>query len=200
MLSFNKHIKSLCRKACQKLNAQAQISNYLAQTKKNEFFNLIIKYQFSYSSLIWIFCSSSLNNLVNRIHERGLRLINNDHVSFFQDILEMTMKKKIHQNNLKSYAKEIYKFLNGLPPPIMHAAFMIRNNKYNLRKFQFLHSTNKRTAKYRTENFTYRGPQIWNLVRQNLKIRLLFEFLKRKLENGRVKIVHAEFVKLIFNK
>ena len=28
------------------------------------------------------------------------------------------------------------KFLNGLPPPIMNDAFMIRNNKYNLRKVE----------------------------------------------------------------
>ena len=35
-----------------------------------------------------MFCSRSLNNLLNRIHERALRLSYNDHVSSFQDILE----------------------------------------------------------------------------------------------------------------
>ena len=75
----------------------------------------------------------------------------------------MTKEKKIYQNNLESLAKEIYKFLNGLSPPIMHDAFMIRNNKYNLRNFQCLYSTNKRSAKYETETVTYRRPQIWNL-------------------------------------
>ena len=33
-LSFDKHIKSLCRKAGQKLNALAQISNYLTHDQK----------------------------------------------------------------------------------------------------------------------------------------------------------------------
>ena len=163
-LSFDKHIKSLCRKAGQKLNALARISNYLTHDQKRLLLNSIIKSQFSYCPLIWMFCSRSLNNLINRIHERALRLIHNDHVSTFQDILEITKEKTIHQNNLECLAKEINKFLNGLSPPIMNGAFMIRNNNYNLKNFQCLYSTNKITVKYGIETVTYRGPQIWNLV------------------------------------
>ena len=110
-LSFDKHIKSLCRKAGQKLHALARISNFVTHDQKRLLLNSIIKSQFSYCPLIWMFCSRSLNNLINRIHERALRLIHNDHVSTFQDILEITKEKTIHQNNLKSLAKEIYKFL-----------------------------------------------------------------------------------------
>ena len=127
-LSFDKHIKSLCRKAGQKLNTLARISNYLTHDQKRLLLNSIIKSQFSYCPLIWMFCSRSLNNLINRIHERALRLIHNDHVSTFQDILEIAKEKTIHQNNLQCLAKEIYKFLNGLSPPIMNGAF-IRNKK-----------------------------------------------------------------------
>ena len=82
-LSFDKHIKSLCRKAGQKLNALARISNYLTHDQKRPYLNLIIKSQFSYCPLIWMFCSRSLNDLINRIHEHALRLIHNDHVSTF---------------------------------------------------------------------------------------------------------------------
>ena len=126
-------------------------------------------------------CSRCLNNLINRIHERALRLILNDHVSTFQDILEITKKKTIHQNNLESLAKEIYKFLNGLSPPIMNGAFMIRNNNYNLRNFQCLYSTNKRTVKYGTETVTYRGPQIWNLVPEKTKNASSFDIFKKEI-------------------
>ena len=118
-LSFDKHIKSLYRKAGQRLNALARISNYLTHDQKRILLNSIIKSQLSYFLLMWMFCSRSLNNLINRIHERALRLIHNDHVSTFQDILEINKEKTIHQNNLECLAKEIYKFLNGLSPPIM---------------------------------------------------------------------------------
>ena len=69
-LSFDKHIKLLCRKAGQKLNALARISNYLTHDQKRHL-NSIIKSQFSFCPLTWMFCSRSLNHLINRIHERG---------------------------------------------------------------------------------------------------------------------------------
>ena len=122
-----------------------------------------------------------MNNLINLIHEGALRLIHSDHASTFKDILEMTKEKTIHQNNLGSLAKKIYKFLNGLSPPIMNGAFMIRNNKYNLRNFQCLYSTNKRTVKYGTETVTYRGPQIWNLVPEKTKYASSFDIFKKEI-------------------
>ena len=181
-LSFDKHRKSLCRKAGQKLNALVLISNYLTQDQKRLLLNSIIKSQFGYCPLIWMFCSHYVNNLINRIHERALRLIHNDHVSTFQDILEIPKEKTIHQNYLECLAKEICKFLNGLSLPIMNGAFMIRNN-YNLRNFQCLYSTNKTTVKYGTETVTYRGPQIWNLVPEKTKNASSFDIFKKEIGN-----------------
>ena len=130
-----------------------------------------------------MFCSRSLNNRINGIHGRALRLIHNDNVSTFQDILEMTKEKTIYQNNLESLAKETYKFSNGLSSPIMYDAFIIRNNKYILRNFQCLYSTNKRTRKYRTETVTYRGPRIWNLVPEKTKNASFFDIFNKEIEN-----------------
>ena len=63
----------------------------------------------------------------------------------------------------------------------MNGAFMIRNNKYNLRNFQCLYSTNKRTVKYGTETVTYRGPQIWNLVPEKTKNASSFDIFKKEI-------------------
>ena len=71
----------------------------------------------------------------------------------------MTKEKTIHQNNLESFAKETYSFSIGLSLPIMYDAFIIRSNRYILSNFQCLYSTIKRTAKYKTETVTCRGPQ-----------------------------------------
>ena len=87
-----------------KLNPLAQISNCLTHDQKRLLLISIIKSQFSYFPLIWMFCSRSLNNLINQIHERALRLIYRDHVSTFQDVLEITKEKTIHQNKLECLA------------------------------------------------------------------------------------------------
>ena len=70
-LNFESHIGSLCRKAGQK--------NYLTSDQRNLLLNSFIKSQFTYCPLIWMFTSRYLNNALNNIHERALRLIYNDH-------------------------------------------------------------------------------------------------------------------------
>ena len=45
----------------------------------------------------------------------------------------MTNESTIHIRNLKFLLTEIYKFLNGLSPPIMKEVFQLNDYPYNLR-------------------------------------------------------------------
>ena len=71
-LNFENYIKSLCSKASQKLRSLQRISNLLYMQKKNLLFNFIIKSQFSYFPLVWMFCSRRSNSLVKRAHSLWL--------------------------------------------------------------------------------------------------------------------------------
>ena len=62
-LTFDSHIKSICRKAGQKLSALSRVSPYLKTNKKELLFKSMVKSQFSYCTLVWMFCSQSANNL-----------------------------------------------------------------------------------------------------------------------------------------
>ena len=88
-----------------------------------------------------MFTSRYLNNALNSIHERVLRLIYNDLP--LDRILGDNKQKSIHQKNIESLAIEIYKFQAGLTPPIMSDLFVTRGNNYNLRNFQELESSEK---------------------------------------------------------
>ena len=48
----------------------------------------MIKSQFSYRPLIWMFSSKKSNNLINRIHERSIRIVSSDNESNFENLLE----------------------------------------------------------------------------------------------------------------
>ena len=80
-------------------------------------------------------------------------------------ILKKTNKQT---KNLKCLAKEIYKFLHGLSPPIMNNIFKVRGNIYNVRNFQSLYSNCQKTVRFGTKTITYRGPQIWTLIPNNM--------------------------------
>ena len=51
-LTFDSHIKSMCRKAGQKLSALSRISPYLETGKKELLFKNMVKSQFNYCPLV----------------------------------------------------------------------------------------------------------------------------------------------------
>ena len=99
-LSFDSHITSLRKKAGQKLSALARINHYLTPDQKSLLLNSVVKSQFSYCPLISMFSSRYLNNALNSILERALRLICNDYNLPFDRILEDKKQKSIHQKIL----------------------------------------------------------------------------------------------------
>ena len=56
-LNFKNHIKILCRKTTQKIGALSRLLNHLSDSQKRLIFNSIIKSQFNYCPLKWMFCS-----------------------------------------------------------------------------------------------------------------------------------------------
>ena len=134
-LNFDSHITSLCKKAGQKLSALARINHYLTQDQKLLLLNSVVKSQFSYCPLIWMFTSRYLNNALSSIHEGTLSLIYNDYELAFERILEKKKQKSIHQKNIRSLAIKIYKFQAGLTTPIMSDLFVTREKTYNLINF-----------------------------------------------------------------
>ena len=142
-LNFENHIKSLCSKASQKLGALQRFSNLLDAQKKNLLFNSIIKSQFSYCPLVWMFCSRRSNSLVNNVHERALRIVSDDHNSSYSELLMTKKEHTIHQQNINVLMKEIYKFENNLSPPLIDDMFQVRKINYNLRHFQKFANTKK---------------------------------------------------------
>ena len=122
-LNLERHIASICRNAGQKVNALARLKNYLTLDKRNLLLNSVIKSQFTFCRLIRMFTSHYLNNASNNIHERALRLIRNDLEKSFNSVLTENNLKTTHQKSIEFLAIEIYKFQNGLSPPILNDIF-----------------------------------------------------------------------------
>ena len=71
-LTYGSHIRELCKKASKKISALSRISNQCNDSEKTLLFNAVVKSQFNYCSLAWMFCSRTSNNMINRVHERAL--------------------------------------------------------------------------------------------------------------------------------
>ena len=124
-LNFKGHIKNICRKAGQKLSALLRISSHINTDKKSLLYKSMIKSQFAYCPLVWMFCFRQSNNLINKVHERALKLIYQDNCNF-EVLLEKQHDFSIHERNLQVLMTEVSKIVNGIAPPIMNSLFTLK--------------------------------------------------------------------------
>ena len=133
-LKFDKHVENICQKASKKLNALARVTNRMELPKRRILMNAFFKAQFNYCPAVWMFHNRSLNNKINRLHERCLRIIYNDKHSNFEELLVKNNSVSMHHNNIHTLAIEMYKAANGISPKIMNDIFKLRENTHhNLR-------------------------------------------------------------------
>ena len=108
-LPFEEHAEELCKKASKKVSALARIASLMRFERRKRFFNSFITSHFSYVPLVWMFHSRRLNNRINHIHERALRIIYQDFSSSFKELLRKDSSLTIHKRNLKLLVTECLK-------------------------------------------------------------------------------------------
>ena len=94
--------------------------------------NSFFKSQFSCCPLVWMSHSRTINNKINHLHERCLRVIYNHKISSFKELLERDGSVPIHSRNLQILATEMFKVYNKIAPPIFTEIFNKRNPVYQL--------------------------------------------------------------------
>ena len=108
--------------------------------------------------------SRGLNNKINNIHKRGLKIVYQDKKSNLQDLLQKDNYVSIHMKNLQYLATKIHKIKNCLSPEIMKEVFIFQENEnYNLRNGTHLMNRNIHTAHFGTDTITNSGPKYGNL-------------------------------------
>ena len=123
--------------------------------------------QLNYCPLTWMFHSRKLNNKINRLHERCLRLIYSDRGSSYEELLDKDNSVPIHQKNLQKLAIEMFKTYTGMTPQIMNEVFP-RNYtlNYNLRRHPEFASKAINTVHYGSESLSILEPagKCWLLI------------------------------------
>ena len=163
--NFDYHVNTLFQKANKKYHALARVCSYMGTKKRHVLMKAFTISQFSYCPLVWMFHSRTLNNRINKIHEKTLRLVyKNETFPSFDDLLKRGRSVSIHQNNLQILATEIYKTKNDLGPKTMKDTFHFIQKSYNLRNDPELQRRRNHTVYFGTESISSLAHKIWELI------------------------------------
>ena len=181
-LSFDLHLKTLCKKVNQKVSALARIVPFLPFHKRHLIMKTFIESQFSYCPLVWMYCSRTMNTKINRIHERALRLVYQDYASTFEELLMKDNSLCFHHRNIHQVAIEMYKVKNDLSPPFMKDLFneIVRET----RSGTTFSRPNVETVKKGDRSLRSFGPIVWNtMLPDDLKICKSLDSFKNSIKS-----------------
>ena len=88
---------------------------------------------FKYCPIVWMFHSRHTNNKINRLHERALRIVYDDDVSTFGQLVAMDKSFCIHHQNIQRNLIKIYKALHDISGNSLKELFVRRESTISLR-------------------------------------------------------------------
>ena len=168
-LDFTEHVSNICKKVSKKLHALRRVSGFMSNNKLRIVMKAFVESQFGYCPLVWMFHNRTLNNRINILHEKALRLVYKDSTSSFEELLTLDQSFTIHHRNLQKLAMEMFKVKHNLSPVFMKNMFSDSTNQYNLRNAPEFGTVNIHTVHYGTETISFRGPKTWSLVPHEIK-------------------------------
>ena len=124
--------------------------------------------QFNYCPLAWMFHNRTLNNKINKLHERALRLVYDNENLTLQELLQMDNSMSIHHRNLQKLATEMYKAKNNLSPIPVQNIFKEHIDTHDLRNNRCWEVAKVRTVQHGTETIRYR-PKTWEILPKESK-------------------------------
>ena len=116
-----------------------------------------------------MFHTCSLNNKINRLHERFLRIMDNDKHSNFEELLNKDNSVSIRYNNLHSLAIELYKIATMSPKMMSEVSKLRDTHYYNLRHASQFSTDPIHSVYNRIKSSPYLGPKIWEQIPVEIK-------------------------------
>ena len=132
-----------------------------------------------------MFHGRQINDKINKLHERALRIVYNDTITSFEELLVKDKTFTIHHQNIQSLAIEIYKSMNNLPGGNLSEFFVSNNHNYNLRSRSELTAPSINTVFKGQNSISYFGSIIWNSIPVELREINPFQVFKSEMKPWR---------------
>ena len=112
-LNFEQHVSELCRKAASQLNVLKRLTRFIGFNEKKILVQRFVYSNFAYCPLVWYFSSAKSLQKIEKIQERALRFLHNDHLSSYGDLLSKSERCTMHVSRLRVLCIEVFKTLKN---------------------------------------------------------------------------------------
>ena len=147
-----------------------------------------------------MFYNRKLNNHINCIHERALRIAYQGHSSTFNELLAKDSSFKIHDRNLQKLLIEIFKVKMKLAPEIMNESFDFIESQHPLRNESRFKLRNIRTVRYGIETVAFVGFRIWSNMPSELKESTSLNEFKKKIKTWKLENCPCKLCKIYIQR
>ena len=125
----------------------------------------LILSQFNYCPLVWMFCDRILDNKINRIHEKALRIASQNKIADFNTLLLESNAVSIHKRNPQLLMIEVYITVQNINPSSMTEMYVQKDLPHNLRNNLPMRIPKARTSSYGIESLSFLGCTLWKNLR-----------------------------------
>ena len=181
-LNFIDHIKHISTKANQKVGVLSRLRNLIPEKAKLQLFKSSILPHLTYCSLVWHFIRSSDKRKLERIQEKGLRIVHNDHQNSYIHLLTKAKLPSLYNRRLQDLAILMFKVKYGISPSYILDLFKHHDSGHNLRNADFVIPRFK-TVTYGKHSIRYLGPHLWKMLPISLKNITDLKQFKHKIRN-----------------
>ena len=124
--------------------------------------------------------SRRINNQINKLPKRALRLVYNDRSSSFRELLEKDNSATINERNIQVLLTETFKVKSRFAPEIITEILKFKDHSYDLRKNNCIERQIIKSCKYGSETVSKLGTNYGISHQKLLKKLNLFRDLKIK--------------------
>ena len=117
--------------------------------------------------MVWHFCSSESMKKQEKIQERALKFLLDDHKSDYEHLLLAAGKTTLAIRKLKVLATEIFKTINDLNPSFMKEIFELNTRRDNQANKLIVQT--QISKRYGTNTLRSLGPKIWNCLPNDIR-------------------------------
>ena len=178
-LRFDEHLSNICKNITNQFNVISRFRKLLPATVLLRLYKAFIIPHFLYCSTVWHFCDSRNKDKLEMLNKRILRVILNDKVSSYGDLLQQIGDCSLNNKRIQNMLIIIFKCLHlDQYPQYLKELFCVRSVNYSMRGTDILSLPKPATTTYGLNSFGYMAAKFWNALPNKLRALLtLHDFI-----------------------